>query len=434
MAFDIRPEMTLRPTAAGADSYTLMIHGDIGESWWGESVSAKSVVAQLKGLKPNTALAIRINSFGGSVVDGLAIYNTLMEHAGVKTVIVDGIAASAASLIAMAGDTIEMPETSLMMIHGPWTQAAGNANELRGTADVLDKFADAMIGAYARKSGKGEDEIRTMLQGGDDHWYTGAEAVAAGFATSVKDFGATANAKAFLARASGSVKFAAMSAYRAAAHPQTRNQESTMPNPAVEAAVTPEAVVAPVAVVEASEPVATLDLIVDVVAAVDPAAVEARVIAAAVAAAVAAAEARAAVSVAAAEASAVEARARLDAEIEAREVRDAVEAFTRDFAFLPGTADANAKAMRSLTKAQPEAAAVIRNVLASVNAMLTDAKAVGMAPIGSTGAVVATLDDRIKVLAAEKQKLNPSMTIEQARSLVYTENPDLAEALRAQKD
>jgi ATP-dependent protease ClpP protease subunit len=433
MAFDIRPEMTLRPSAAGADSYTLMIHGDIGESWWGESVSAKSVVAQLKGLKPNTALTIRINSFGGSVVDGLAIYNTLMEHAGTKSVIVDGIAASAASLIAMAGDTIEMPETSLMMIHGPWTQAAGNANELRTTADVLDKFADSMIGAYARKSGKAADEIRTMLQGGDDHWYTGAEAVAAGFADSVKDFGATSNAKAFLARATGSVKFAAMAAYRAAAMQlPPSNPESTMPNtiaaevtePLVEVVAEPEG---PSEVAPVIEPVAA------VVAAVDPAAVEAR-LAAAVAAAVAEVEARAAASVAAAEALAVEARAKLDAEIEAREVRDAVEAFTRDFAFLPGTAEANAKAMRSLMKAQPEAAAVIRNVLASVNVMLSDAKAVGMAPIGSTGAVVASLDERISMLAAEKQKSNPSMTIEQARSLVYTENPDLAVALRAQKD
>lgn len=184
----IEPVMTLRPLAAGASDYELLVYGDIGESWWGESVTAQSVVQQLNELPDTVAtINVRINSYGGAVSDGLAIYNALKRHSATKAVTVDGVAMSAASLIAMAGDTVHMPATSLLMIHAPWGGLYGNANEMRQYADVLDKFSDSMVDAYVAKSGKDRDEVATLLKDGIDHYYTGEEAVAEGFADAVDD-------------------------------------------------------------------------------------------------------------------------------------------------------------------------------------------------------------------------------------------------------
>jgi ATP-dependent protease ClpP protease subunit len=99
-------------------------------------------------------ITVRINSMGGSVPDGLAIYNAMRRHAAHITVEVDGMAFSIASLIAMGGDTVHMAANALMMIHAPWTVAAGNAAELRQTADTLDTWAAAMASSYAAKTGK----------------------------------------------------------------------------------------------------------------------------------------------------------------------------------------------------------------------------------------------------------------------------------------
>lgn len=177
---------TMRLQALAADAYELLIYGDIGESWWGESVTAKSVVEQLNALDPAVAtINVRINSYGGSVADGFAIYNALKRHGAAVAVTVDGVAMSSASFIAMAGDTVKMPATSILMIHAPWGGAMGNAQEMRQYADVLDKFADAMTDAYAAKSGKDRADILALLTDGEDHYFTGAEAVAEGFADEV---------------------------------------------------------------------------------------------------------------------------------------------------------------------------------------------------------------------------------------------------------
>lgn len=184
----IEPMMTLRPSAASADTYELLIYGDIGESWYSESVTAKDVVQQLNDLPSSvTTLNVRINSYGGAVADGLAIYNALKRCPATKAVTVDGVAMSSASLIAMAGDTVHMPATSILMIHAPWGGIAGNAQELRKYADVLDTYSASMADAYVAKSGKDRDEIMALLQDGQDHYYTGAEAVAAGFADAETD-------------------------------------------------------------------------------------------------------------------------------------------------------------------------------------------------------------------------------------------------------
>jgi ATP-dependent protease ClpP protease subunit len=156
--------MWLSPVAAATGEYDLMVHGDIGESLSGESVSAKNVVAQLRKLPTNTKqINIRVNTFGGSVADGLAIYNALREIKARKVTLIDGVAISAGSLIAMAGDEIRAPKTALMMIHGPWTVAQGNASEMRQQADVLDKWADAMVSAYARKMTKRPKKVAAAI-------------------------------------------------------------------------------------------------------------------------------------------------------------------------------------------------------------------------------------------------------------------------------
>lgn len=181
----IEPLMRLQPSAA-AGEYELLIYGDIGESWWSESVTAKSVVEQLNTLDPAVSkINVRINSYGGSVADGLAIFNALKRHPASKAVTVDGVAMSSASLIAMVGNPVHMPATSLLMIHAPWGGAVGNAKELRQYADVLDTFAQSMADAYMAKSGKERAEILALLQDGVDHYFTGEEAVAEGFADEV---------------------------------------------------------------------------------------------------------------------------------------------------------------------------------------------------------------------------------------------------------
>lgn len=170
--------------AAEADAADVFIYGDIGESWWGDSVTATQFVRDLQGVNAKKT-TFRINSFGGSVTDGIAIFNAIRRHPGEKIVAIDGMAASIASLIAMAGDRVEMAENALMMVHAPWAGAVGNSKDLRDMADTLDKFASAMASSYAWKSGKPVDEVLALLTDGVDHWYDAAEAVAAGFADEV---------------------------------------------------------------------------------------------------------------------------------------------------------------------------------------------------------------------------------------------------------
>ena len=102
---------------------------------------------------------LRINSPGGSVFDAVAIHNALSRHAGPVTVWIDGIAASAASYIAMAGDEIVMPENTFLMIHDPAGVVMGTAADMRNMAGTLDKIADSMLRGYAARSGRPEDEI-----------------------------------------------------------------------------------------------------------------------------------------------------------------------------------------------------------------------------------------------------------------------------------
>jgi ATP-dependent Clp endopeptidase proteolytic subunit ClpP len=159
----------------------IYVYDEIG--FWG--ITAKDFARDLKEIDPKSEINLRINSPGGSVTDGIAIFNLLKNHKATVNVYVDGLAASMASVIAMAGDTITMPENALMMIHNPWGGAMGDADELRKTADVLDKMKVALISAYSSKTGLDADAIAEMMTA--ETWMTGSEALEIGFATQVVD-------------------------------------------------------------------------------------------------------------------------------------------------------------------------------------------------------------------------------------------------------
>jgi ATP-dependent protease ClpP protease subunit len=158
-----------------ADIY---IYNDIG--YFG--VSANDFKEQLLSVNAGD-LNIYINSMGGEVGDGMAIYNILKRHQGKKTVHIDGMAASIASVIAMAGDEIIMPETALMFLHQPWTMTAGNADDLQRTAEHLNKTEAAIIAAYTAKTGRDAALIAQMLK--DETTLSAQEAIDLGFATAL---------------------------------------------------------------------------------------------------------------------------------------------------------------------------------------------------------------------------------------------------------
>ncbi len=152
---------------------------------WESETSAKTVHKRLADADPNIPVHLHINSCGGNVREGVAIHSLLKQHQGSVTVFVDGFACSAASLVAMAGDRVFMARAAMMMIHNPWTVAAGNAAELRKAADDLEKIGDAMRTAYAEKTaGKlSDDRIRELMDA--ETWLNAEECVAYGLADEV---------------------------------------------------------------------------------------------------------------------------------------------------------------------------------------------------------------------------------------------------------
>lgn len=170
----------INASAVNAAAAEILIYAPIGNSWWDETVSAQNFIKELNELEA-TDITVRINSLGGSVVDGIAIYNALKRHSANITTVNDGIAASIASLILMAGDTVEMAENAQIMIHAPWTWADGNSAQLRKVADMLDGWAEAMSTSYANKAGKSKEDVLAILTDGEDHWYTAEDALAEGY-------------------------------------------------------------------------------------------------------------------------------------------------------------------------------------------------------------------------------------------------------------
>ena len=128
---------------------------------------------------------LRINSPGGSVVEGTAIYNALRRHKGGLTVHIDALAASMASVIAMAGAPVYIADNALLMIHNPWTVSAGDSDQLRREAALLDKLKDSLRNAYVRKTGMEADRIAQMMD--EETWLDAVEAVALGFADAIEE-------------------------------------------------------------------------------------------------------------------------------------------------------------------------------------------------------------------------------------------------------
>jgi ATP-dependent Clp protease protease subunit len=162
------------------DAAEVVIYDEIGAF----GIPAKAFLDELKALGPVAELTVRINSPGGSVFDGVAIYNALKRHQASVTVWIDGIAASIASMIAMAGDEVVMPENAMLVLHDPSGLVAGTAADMRATADALDKMAAAMIAAYRAKSGAGDTEIEALMAA--ETWLSAEEAVDLGLADRVE--------------------------------------------------------------------------------------------------------------------------------------------------------------------------------------------------------------------------------------------------------
>lgn len=152
----------------------------IGEDWWtGGGVTASKVAAQLRAIG-DRAVEVHINSRGGDMFEGIAIYNVLREHSQDITVKVMGMAASAASIIAMAGDTVQIGAASFLMIHNCWVVAQGNRHDMRETADFLEPFDVAMTDVYAQRSGQKATDIAAWMDA--ETFLSGAMAIDRGLA------------------------------------------------------------------------------------------------------------------------------------------------------------------------------------------------------------------------------------------------------------
>lgn len=156
----------------------IYLYDVIGDSW--EGTTGKQFAEELRSLGDVATLDIYINSPGGSVFDGLAIYNVLARHKARKNVLIDGIAASIASVVAMAGDEITIAENGMMMIHNPWGVSAGEADDFRRMADMLDKVRDTIVDTYVGRSGHDREDISSMMA--SETWMTADEAIKAGLA------------------------------------------------------------------------------------------------------------------------------------------------------------------------------------------------------------------------------------------------------------
>jgi ATP-dependent Clp endopeptidase proteolytic subunit ClpP len=168
----------------------ISIYDEIG--MWG--VSASAFMRDLKSMGELDEINLSIHSPGGDVLDGWAIYNALKNNKAKVTARVEGLAASMASVILMAADEIEIPENAYVMIHNPWGVAIGDAEELRDTAELLDKLGNGLVNAYASRTGNDEDEIREMMSA--ETWMDGKEAVERGFADTLLN-GVALSARAF---------------------------------------------------------------------------------------------------------------------------------------------------------------------------------------------------------------------------------------------
>ena len=174
-----KPKSWFRMKADGANG-EIYIYDEIG--FWG--ITAKDFIDALKALGEVETIDLFINSPGGDVFAGTAIYNALKRHDARVTVYVDGLAASAASLVAMAGDEVVMPENSMMMVHNPSGLVIGTAEDMEKMADTLGKIKSGLVAAYVARSGLSDEEVEEIMSA--ETWLTAADAVELGFADRVE--------------------------------------------------------------------------------------------------------------------------------------------------------------------------------------------------------------------------------------------------------
>jgi ATP-dependent Clp protease, protease subunit len=181
----------------------MLCYDEIGNDGMGGGVKATDFKAQMdRAAGTYDKICLRINSPGGDAFEGMAIGNLIKSQKKPVKVCVDGLAASAASIVAMCGDSIEMSPNSMMMIHNAWSVAVGNSTELRKMADTLDKVSASIAQSYVDKTGKSMDDIKSMMDA--ETWMSAEDCVSNGFAHSVTkddDMDAVAFAKLSLAKA-----------------------------------------------------------------------------------------------------------------------------------------------------------------------------------------------------------------------------------------
>lgn len=153
----------------------IRLYGPIGGY---SGITPKEILDQIP--KGAEEITLRIHSPGGSVGDGLAMYNAIKDHPARVIAIIDGYAASSASFLMLAADEVRVHESSLIFLHKPWSAAQGNADDMRKSADDLDKHEEAILGIYTRKTGRSDEEMRKILR--DETFLTGSEAIEMGFA------------------------------------------------------------------------------------------------------------------------------------------------------------------------------------------------------------------------------------------------------------
>ncbi len=187
--FDARPDALSRwePSvrAASESDNAISIYEQIGESWDGSGMTAKRMAGILRSIGASRDVAVNLNSPGGDFFEGVAIYNLLRQHKAKVTVNVMGLAASAASIIAMAGDEINMGEGSFLMIHNAWCVAMGNRHDMQAAAEQLAPFDNAMAEVYAARAGITVNAAAKLMDA--ESWISATQAIAEGFATGMLD-------------------------------------------------------------------------------------------------------------------------------------------------------------------------------------------------------------------------------------------------------
>jgi ATP-dependent Clp protease protease subunit len=177
----------------------LFVYNIIGDSW-GYGITASAVQQAISAAGEFSAIILHINSPGGDCFEGIAIYNIVRQQKVPVTVIVEGLAASAAFTVAMAGDTIQIGDAAMMMLHNAWAYTSGYACEIRQVADLLDKLSGTMAELYAKRSALASVDVQSLMDA--ETWLTADEAIAKGFATEKLEADAEESSKALAFAAS----------------------------------------------------------------------------------------------------------------------------------------------------------------------------------------------------------------------------------------